>query len=362
VHRTLALFLVVAGCSSGGITPQGSIETGGNTIGLGFAQLVKGAKPDLAAISNTRGVVEVYSYDNTAWSEIGSFFAGGRAIDIATGQEGTAGVVAVRWDEGTVALLPADPVNPHRLLDPYQVYRRVRNGAPLDATPPANGFALGDLDKDGFDEVVVGATGLGLAIVPGTAIQQVLAANPEKPPPANGAAYAAGPQPGAVGLVDMDNDGLLDIVLLDQQEAVARVYGNAGGYNKIKAPAQVKLPNVGVKVVVTGCQAFPVAVLLADGTLATISRDGQAQTVAADLKPIKTIASTWTSVVVTWGDKSSLAIFDACATESSGVFPNIPAEHVANLAIGALGTPGLEEMALLDADGKTVTLYQISGL
>jgi hypothetical protein len=363
VHRVFHLALLFAAGCTGGISSQGSIKTGGSTVGLAFAQLVNGSTPDLAAISSNRGVVEVYTFDKGAWAEVGAFFAGGRAVEIITGKEKGGGVVAVRWDVGTVAILPADPDFPHRLGDPFQVYRRIRNGVPVDspAQPPAGGYALGDLDGDGSDELLVGAGSLGLFVVPGGGINLALAGNPEKPPQINGNSYPAGPQPGAVAAVDLDGDQKLDVVLLDQREAVARIYKNGGGAANLKSATKVTLPAPGAKVVVTGCAENPVAILLADGGLVTLSRDGKVETVAADLKPIKAIASTRSSVAMTWGPDGSLALFDACTTDGAGVFPNIPTGNVANLAVSAFGDGDRQEMALLDADGKTVSVYQISG-
>ena len=65
------------------------------------------------------------------------------------------GAVAVRDQGGSVALLAADPGMPHRLVFPIQVYRRVRNGQPIDDSPPSRAIALADLDGDGSDELIV---------------------------------------------------------------------------------------------------------------------------------------------------------------------------------------------------------------
>jgi hypothetical protein len=363
VRRTLLLLLfAVAGCSSGGLTSQGTVLTGGATTGVAFAPLVPNSPPDLAAVSATRGVVEVWAEETKdQWTSIGSFFAGGIAEEVTSGVVAGKGVVAVRWDVGTIALLPADPNNLHQLLDPYQVYRRVRNNVPVDTTPPAAGMALADLDGDGSDELLVGSAGLGLVIIPGSAMATVLAAVPEKPPPANGYNYNAGPQPGAVTAADVNGDGKLDAVLLDQQQPIALIYGNGGGPANFQLPATVMLPAIGQRVVPTGCASQPVAVQLADGSLVVISSMGKVKPIAAELTPVKALASTHASLAMSYGKDQALALYDACATAGAGVFPNLQTTQIADLAIAPSNVAGTQEMGLLGTDGKTVSLYSLVG-
>jgi hypothetical protein len=187
----------------------------------------------------------------------------------------------------------------------------------------------------------------------------VLAAPPEKPPPANGFMFNAGPKPGAVAAVDVDGDKRLDVVLLDQQEASVRIYGNMGGPGMLAAPAVVKLPSVGKKIAVTGCANQPFAVLLADGTMVSVSKGGMTQPTAGQLTAIKAMASTSESVAMAYGPQTQLAIYNAC--ETTGAFPDLPAMSVLALAVAPSNQPNHQELALLGTDGKTVSVYELVG-
>lgn len=358
----LAILVAGVGCSaSGRISPQGTVTTGGSSNDLVFAPLVKGAPPDLVVASASRGLVDVYTPDGSGgWMDVGSFFAGGKVEQVGTGSVGGVTVVAGLWDSGTVVLLPANDTAAHQLKDPYQVFRRFRNGMPVDQTPPAAGMALGDLDGDGSDELIVGASG-GLYLIPGTEMQKVLQALPEKPPPANGYNFPAGPQPGATAAVDVDGDGRLDAVVIDQKEPTARIYANKGGPSMLASPAVVQLPSVGKKLIVTGCKDEPFAVLLSDGTLLGVGRDGKTQPLAADLKAINTAGSTRDSVAMTFGKQTQVALYDACGSTGSGVFPNLTPLDVTALAIAPSNQPRQQALALLGSDAKTVALYALSG-
>jgi hypothetical protein len=156
-------------------------------------------------------------------------------------------------------------------------------------------------------------------------------------------------------------------VLLDQQEATARVYTRISLPDQcMTVPPQpqvatVKLPSPGQKVVVTGCPNLPFAVLLADGSMVAVSNTGKTQPLADELKPIKAIASTRDSVAMTYGSKSQLALYDACATAGTGVFPNLPQIDVMALDIAASVPSTNQEMGLLSTDGKTVALFTLAG-
>lgn len=351
MRTTILLVLAAAAGCGGGLRPQGTFQTGGQSETLAFTQLTQTGY-DLAAGSKSRGVVDLISQAaDKSWSVVGSFFAGGLVEEVAGGKVDKRGVVAVRDDLGSVALLLANPSEPHRLLDPLQVFRRTRNGMPLDSTPPANHFALGDLDGDGSDEVVVTANGLGLAVVNNLAQLIESTTSFEKVGPANGYRYDAGPKPGAVAVIDVNADGKPDVVVLDDQEPVLRVYMNQGGADQLARVSQVQLPDPGVHVAGTGCPTAPMTVLTASGKLFTISHDNKLTPVASDFVPMKDLVGAPNALAVTSGALQGIALYDACATVPS--IPNLSDKKVASLAINQT------QLATLGSDATTVTLFGI---
>jgi hypothetical protein len=351
----LVTLTLVAGCGAGtGVVAQGSVATGGSSSGLAFVGLVDGAPEDVAAISASRGVVEILTQAaDGSWSSVGSFFAGGTAVEVEGARIGGRGMVVVKDQSGSIALLGADTTRPHRLDDAIQVFRRFRNGMPQDQTPPARAFALGDLDGDGSDELVVSAPGLGVAAIGDLATWLQSITSPEHVPPANGSQYDAGANPGAIAVVDVDGDGRKDVVELDDAEPALRVYGNHGGADKLASPERIALPAPGVKVAGTSCATAPVVVLLGDGRMVTVGRDGKVSPAVTDLVPVKQLAASDHAMVMTSGATSTIALYDACA--STGAFLRIEQSLASSMAISPT------ELALLAGDGKTVSLYQLNG-
>lgn len=354
---TLAL-VAVAGCSSvGSATSQGSVATEGSSVALTFVTgLGETGLPDIATVSHDRGTVDLVTHDRS-WQVFGSFYAGGVAVDVTSGHLGKKGMVAVLDTDGSVALLFATDGMPHRLNFPIIAYRRVRNGQPVDSTPPARGMALADLDGDGNDELVVGSD-LGVAIVDNLAM--FVTANPERPPPGNGFRYDAGRVPGAVAAFDFDGDGKNDVLAADQSEATLRIYHNAGGPDKLAAPATVDLPAPGQAIAATGCPEAPAVVLLADGRLVRISKNGKAATTASELTPITRAAAGAGQVAV--GSKaaaSGIALYYACA-DSSQLVRTAAGDQI-GVAITRGATDGHQELATLGGDGKTVSVYELAG-
>ncbi|MFI5289759.1 MAG: FG-GAP repeat domain-containing protein [Polyangia bacterium] len=353
VRRLACLLCLVAGCGGGGLEAQGTVQTGGGSQSLVFAALgQKGAPPDVAAISAARGVVEVMTEDGGPWSMVGSFFAGGNADQIVSGQIDGQGAVAVKDQNGTVTVLDSVAAMPHRLGDPIQIYRRVRNGQPLDDTPPAHRIALGDLDGDGSDELLA-SSALGLVVV--VDLKTLLAANPEHPLPGDGFRYDAGPEPGALTAVDLDGDGRLDVALLDAKEPAAYLYFNHGGPAHLDAPVEVDLPSVGVAVAATGCASAPAAVVLADGHLALLSSDGKVKAAAAAVTDAKQLASSRQALAVTSDSAAGVALLDSCAHFGARI--KLPGASALDVALTASGAIGRNELAVLGGDGQTVSLF-----
>ena len=352
--------LLVAGCSIGGeVAPEGAVVTDGESTAVAFAGLVTGAAPDVAVMSPSRGTIEILAQNpDDSWRLIGSFFSGGVGAQLVGGRVSGNGLVAVLDTGGSVSLLGADPAQPHRLLFPVQAYRRIRNGKPVDSTPPARGMTLADLDGDCSDELIVGSD-LGVAVVRN--LDPILKANPEKPPRGDGAAFDAGPKPGVVAALDFDGDGKLDVLALDESEAAVRTLRNLSTPGKISlATADVlPLPSLGVSIHATGCTTAPAVIVLSDGRLAMVSRTGKVTLEAADLTPIKQVASGGAQVALASSATNNLSLFDACTVSDHylGLASGMPA----NLALTPLTTNRAHELALLSPDTKTVQLIRLTG-
>lgn len=97
-------------------------------------------------------------------------------------------------------------------------FREVSSDVGLASLPPASAVAVGDVDKDGFPDLVVSAKDGASVIATGSASNRFTA----RPLPA----LASGAM--AVQLADADNDGLLDIVVL-LTDGVRVVRQAAGG-------------------------------------------------------------------------------------------------------------------------------------
>jgi len=358
VALAIAAAVIAGGCGDG-VLPQGSVTTGGDATALAFAELVPAAAggeavPDVIVASPKRGEVDVLTENGDGnWREVGAFYAGGDAQELAVGHVGGRGAVAVRDQGGSVALLAADTGMPHRLTFPIQVYRRVRNGQPVDDSPPSRAIALADLDGDGTDELLA-ATPNGVLVIVGLA--DLLDTNPEHPPPANGFRLDAGAQPNAIAAVDVDGDGRLDLVGLDAAEPTLRVYHHRGaGAGDFDGPRAIALPSPGAQVVGSGCAAQPVRVLLDGGRVVALTRDGKiVPSLNAD-DPIAALYATRDATAASGKPSSgALELYDACA--NSSVALGVPPAQAAAMAAGS---SSFERLALLGEDQKTVALYRV---
>src|SRR5439155_26983916 len=209
-------------------------------------------------------------------------------------------------------------------------------------------------DGDGSDELIV-ATPDGVLIVVGLA--EVLDANPEHPPPANGFRLDAGPEPNAVAAIDVDGDGRLDVAALDGSEPTLRVYhhrdAGAGGFD---GPRAIALPATGAQVVASGCAAQPLRVLLDDGRVVALTGDGAIVPSLDGGGKVGALVATRdaTAAAAPSTAAAGLMLYDACA--HIGVGLGLPPS--ASVAMTA-GAPSSERLALLAPDRATVSLYRV---
>ncbi len=324
--------------------------TGGGSTAIAFAALADGA-PDLVAASPTRGDVDVFSENSDgSWASVGSFYAGGAGAEIVSGQIGGRGAVAVRDQGGSVALLGSAVDLPHRLNFPVQVWRRVRNGQPVDGSPPARVHLLADLDGDGSDELIV-STDQGIFIV--VALAALLSANPEHPPPANGFRLAGG-APGPVAALDLDGDGLVDLLALDVEQPLARVWHHASAAaGDFAATQKISLPAPGRAAAATDCAGTPALVLLQDGSALALGSDGKTAPIMTGAPAISEWASTGDAHAVF---SASPLIYDACGRRA--VHLGVPSQ-TARAAMSSSADGAFKRLALLDEDGSTLSLFRI---
>ncbi len=346
---------LAAGCGSLGVEPLGTVETGGDSQSLAFADLVGDGTRDIVVVSKSRGTVDVLAEKGPklGWGEMkASFFAGGVALEVITGRVDGKDMLAVRDANGSVALLDRDTM-PHRLDFPIHAYRRYRNNAPVDMVPPAQGMALGDLDGDHNDELVVAAQS-GLMVVEN--LKALLIANPEKAPPGNGFIVAAGPSPSEAAVVDVDGDGLNDLVALDAQAQRVYTMRNAGGgRGRFEAPRIADLPARALQVARTGCKDSPAALVLADGHLMSLGPSGAVKPLLPAIGDAKSIATSGDALVITAA--SGTHIYDACGT--LGARMGLPMKSYATLAVEQLPMPGAQQLAVLAEDAKLVSVLKV---
>jgi hypothetical protein len=351
----------VPACGGGvSVSSEGSVATGGSSINLAFADL-SGAgvdpalEPDVVVASGKRGEVDVLvRQDFVSWRVFANYFSGGETVQVAGGRVADAGALFVRNTDGEIALMPTQAGTSHRLGFPVSIYHFIRNMVPTDSSPPATGFAIGDLDGDGSVEAVVAAPGLGLVVLPGLAAAADPKISPEHPPTINGFKLATGAQPREVVVTDVDGDGRADVAALDGDTPTLRTFvTHSQKPLDIQPDKTVTLPAVGASLRATGCAATPLLVTLADGRIVTVSRAGKVEPILDAMVPAHHVASSGDALVV--DSPRGLSLIDSCADGGAllGVDP------IAAVALTPANAIKARELAVLQPDGNTVSLYQV---
>lgn len=365
--RVLVLLSAAAaiGCSGGvSVSSEGSVATGGGSVALAVAD-VSGAGAaaaptrDVLVASPARGEVDVLvRKDAASWRLYGSFYGGGETVAVTAGRVGGGAAVVARNRDGSIALLAAEAGAQHRLaFFPVQIYHRVRNGKPIDNTPPASWVAVADLDGDGDVDALVAAPGLGIVVLPKLAAVLAPGVNPENPPPVNGYKLAAGAAPAQVAAVDLDGDGRPDVAALDGQTARLDLYRTVSQSPLDLRPAgTVTLPALGAALAATGCARAPLLVTLVDGRVVALGRDGQLLPVVDKLVPVRHVAASGDGLAVDSEPVPGFSLFDACGG-GSGALLGLGAASVAGVVMTPLSAAREREIVVLEKDGNTVDLF-----
>lgn len=350
------------GCGGGvSVSAGGTVDTGGSSVALAFADtggsgVMPAVDPDVVVASGKRGEVDVLErVDAFSWRVFGSYFSGGETVQVAGGRVAGAGAVFVRNTNGEIALMPTTAGMSHRLGFPVSIFHFIRNMVPTDSSPPAAGFAVGDLDGDGSVEAAIAAPGLGIVVLPGLAAAADPKVSAEHPPTLDGFKLAAGPSPSEVVIGDIDGDGRADIAALDAQTPTLRTYlTRSQAPLDIVADATLTLPAIGTAVRVTGCASRPLVVTLADGRIVAVTRTGKVEPILADLAPVTHVAASGDALAVDSSRVSGLSLFDACADSGAGL--GLPV-GVAAVAMTPADAGATRQLAVLQPDGATISLF-----
>ena len=352
----------VPACGGGvSVSAGGTVDTGGSSVALAFADtggtgVAPAADPDVVVASGKRGEVDVLErVDDVSWRVFGSYFSGGETVQVAGGRVAGAGAVFVRNSDGEIALMPTQAGASHRLGFPVSIFHFIRNQVPTDASPPAAGFAVGDLDGYGSVDAAIAAPGLGIVVLPGLAAAADPNVSAEHPPTINGFKLAAGPSPSDVAIGDIDGDGRADIAALDAQTPTLRTYlTQSQAPLDIVAASTLTLPAIGTAVRMTGCASRPLVVTLADGRIVAVSPAGKIEPILGELSPVGPIAASGDALAVESQRVTGMSLFDACAGSGAGL--GLPV-GIAAVAMTPADATATRQLAVLQPDGATVSLY-----
>jgi hypothetical protein len=345
--------LAALGCD-GVLQNQEVFNTGGGSNLVVFAAL-GGDTADVVVSSPGRVDLDLFTHDGGgAWRPFGSFFSGGVTDAVVPGSIGGRDVVLIHEATGSVAMLSVAAGAPHRLSIPIDVFRRRHDGNPIDMTPPARQIDVADIDGDGSDDLLASA-GSQLYVI--QKLANLLDANPDFPPPAGGFTLHAGAQPSAVLAVDLDGDGRRDLLALDEVEAALRVYRNLGAQAQFfdDRPQVTQLPAIGLRLLSTGCPATPVLVVLKDGRTYAIGADGSATAMATLPPSVRLAAAAAGTAAMVTGRTAGVEIYGGCSFASARAQPL--STQITSLAVGQ---DAPRSLAILDADGRTLSLYQLA--
>ncbi len=330
----------VFGCSGVSVDETATVSTQPGEDGVRLAALDGCCA--ILGVAPARGQIDVFT---PRAREIGSFTSGSASPrDVLVASVGGRPALLVRGEEREVSLITNDLVDPHRLRRPNPIY----GGDNVAA------IAVGDLDGDGMDELVV-ADGGRVRYVNG--LEQALFVDPEHVPDLDVSDLPNGAEVSAMAVADITGDGQPDVVGALRSQTAARVW-DAPGYDRSNESRtfDLDLGGTALELVATRCDGGAVFARLEDGHVVRVH--GALATDATEELPvmpnaIRLVTSSDALAIV--HDDGTVEILDACGREGGAVDTG---SAILDLAI-TRRLPGGRRMAVLRDDGQTIALYDV---
>jgi hypothetical protein len=321
---------------------EASIQAQGNATSLMFAPIGDG-EDDLLAITPDQLGIEVLFVEDGSWRVFGSAYTGKLPPAQAVhGRVDGTRVVTVRLEDQSVTLLALED-EPHRLSFPVQVYNKQSGASLVD-------IALGDLDGDGSDDLVVGEVGR-IQVV--TELSQALDAHPEKPPNLARQLIESDFAVGRVGVIDIDEDGDMDVLALSREEAAGRLY-KSNGAGTFEA-SDVALPSIGASILSAGDCGWGALVVLANGAAVALDAAGVAGEASPELPAAARMAASPGGVAIASIGSRRVSMAGPCGEGAAEIGEAPPA---ADLALDP-SRGASERLAILGQDRRTVTVMRV---